>query len=192
MLKKKVTLPKNQKMGDYILSMDPVTVDFSDKPYTFEFKTDDITVTMVEVSAHATWNAYIPYESPDEIHVPISGNVDIALELTKQYSWQKIGTVNDKEIKIDFSVSESDYSITVKYSHTFMGLRSDDVDNIIKTHLGPLIPNITLNFDGLNFFAITNLLFPGKAVIEIGADQGIHFPHDLILLGNVNQHSAIQ
>jgi hypothetical protein len=191
-VKKTVSLPENQKMGDYILSMDPVTVDFSDKPYTFEFKTDDITVSMVEVSTHATWNAYIPSTGPDDLHVPISGNVDIAVGLAKKYSWQKIGTVNDREIKIDFSVSESDYSITVKYSQSFMWMRSDEVDDIIKTHLGPLIPDITLNFDGLNFFATTNLLFPGKEVIVIDANQGIHFPHDLILLGNVNQDSAIQ
>ncbi len=116
-----------------------------------------------------------------------SGNYIFEVELTISLDKGPIPLkAGNKEITFaDFDVRSSDFKIDAR-----------DVPNLHSLYLGrdvpeyyknlPLeIPKVDTQLGGINFFLTTNLIAPGKAVIDIQSDKGVQTPHDFLIVGNV-------
>jgi hypothetical protein len=76
-----------------------------------------------------------------------------------------------EKVKLDWDILGGERSIPPLYSQ----------------ELPLIIPSIYLEFHGLNFLNTTNLLAPGKHMIQFDKSQGIKTPYDFIIVGQVVQ-----
>ncbi len=60
------------------------------------------------------------------------------------------------------------------------------INNDLQSALANFAPKISFQIPGLNYFATTNILFPGTNVFVVDTTTGVQVPRDLMLLGNIN------
>lgn len=123
------------------------------------------------------------------------GSCNVSISLNKSIS---LANVDQQTFSIDCSVTTTpksppdpernagDYNVNSANSGDtdFWGPVSGNVSDLANIAKGGLPKELNLNFGSLNFFAVTNLLFPGRQVLNIDAAKGISIPGDLLLVAN--------
>ncbi len=98
-------------------------------------------------------------------------------------------------ISPDLKFAEKTYTASVSpkpaskscWDKFWTGDAANEVHNALQGALGNFAPKITLSFNGINYFATTNILFPGGNVFDVDTAAGLQVPRDLVLLGNINK-----
>jgi hypothetical protein len=101
------------------------------------------------------------------------------------------------DIKPSLSFDESTYNATVspKPAHKdcwdkfWTGNAATEIHDALQSALGNFAPKISLSFNGINYFATTNILFPGGNIFVVDINAGLQVPRDMILLGNIIKSS---
>lgn len=124
------------------------------------------------------------------------GSCSVSISLNKEIS---LANVDQRTLTIDCSVTSQpktppdpyrnagDYNVTCANNGDidFWGPVSGSVSDLANIARAGLPNELNLNFGSLNFFAVTNLLFPGRQVLNIDAVKGISIPGDLLLVANI-------
>lgn len=191
--KKSISSNKLSKSGFMNkVSMDTVTIDFATHPYVFEFSLNQLKISL-SLSKTTNWTqtvyipSFLPWPLPSTIKSHRHGTVTVGLSLSKTFKYSSIAKATDKKLLgMNFAVNADDYGYKISVHNASCGGNLEsDIKSALKSHIGKVLPAISFNFDSLSYFSATNLLFPGKQILEIDKAEGIHVPTDMILLGNV-------
>jgi hypothetical protein len=174
-------------LGTTEVDFDPLTLDLTrpDNAFSFHFMASKLEVNM---SAHASvdWKSST-VSSQGPVFGP-EGTARAIVSLTKDFELSQIGVVTDERMDLSFSVSPNDYEVSIHPGTSdscWNGGIASKVRNGVRERIGSIVPSLSFNFAGINFFKTTNLLFPNQQVLAFDATQGIHTPCDLLLLANL-------
>lgn len=86
-----------------------------------------------------------------------------------------------------FSVNENDYSVSTTSN---IGASCDDhtqrdVEATVRKEIGNIAPSITVQLPELQTLALENMLFNGATRFHLTPAAKMHFPHDLLLMGEL-------
>ena len=168
------------------------TVHVDDYAFGFEFR--DASTFLVKSSNVATVN--VPVYLHYQVIVPGSFFPPPPITDTKQAKEQlhisKSISLADAQprsdgFNLEFSINRGDYSVTS--SSNIRGICDDhaqrDVENKVRQEIGDIAPSIKVTLPELQTLALENLLFNGQARFQLIPDAKMHFPHDLLLLGQL-------
>ena len=116
------------------------------------------------------------------------GYVDITIDLNKGPI--NLSLSNDNATIANITISRSDFSIHTKakscrwYETAFAGCM-EFYPSYYSNDMQLSIPSMNVALHGFDFFRTTNLLAPGKHIIEVDANAGISTPHDFLIVGQV-------
>ncbi len=172
-----------------------------------------ITLTLNKNTASVAWNidhASFDYElgwnSPSlfDSHPSINWSKDTGHKIsisihssTSSPSTFSIDAACDISLAPQLTFDNSTYSaeVTPKPAHKncwqkfWSGDAANQIHSALQSALANFAPKLSLTMPGLNYFATTNILFPGAHVFQADTAAGLQIPRDLILLGNIEKKS---
>ena len=195
------TLPVNQSVtistGDFggnwmqgqdLIEMDDVTLNFLNYPYSLSFSsstTPSLTISN-NFSEQQNYQALAWGGAKAGWMHDFSATATGTVTLAKTIPFSQCVTLGQKSLTIAFGISAGDYGVSVDPGHSdscWSNSASDIVVNAVQTAVAPVLPSVSFNLGALNFFAATNLLFPGESVITFDTNAGLGVPHDFLLTG---------
>jgi len=116
-----------------------------------------------------------------------NGTVTAKHELDK--ALRTFSVLDDSTLTIDCSITQADWTVALEgaeksFWEKLLGGASEVVPQWIKA-LSVAMPDFKISFGKLDFFLTTNLLMPGKKLIEIDHDIGIQVPGDFYIVGKL-------
>lgn len=185
----KLTVPgTHQNDGKIRLNSDDIVVDFNSSRYNLEFNNQDI---------HLTWNFRqdVHWNSEERSVVPGQGvNViddqgTITVNISVDKHWP-LTISRDGLISVDCSLTSGDYQINVNghYNRWFPS-DAELFENALKDQLPGKLGSVSLQFQGIDVFVVSNLLLPKDAdnltpLYQFQFDQ-YRVPKDGLLIGNI-------
>lgn len=177
----------NGEIIDSSYYYDGLNLSMESNPVTLEINNSQITSKWSGM-AKSSWGnrTFIETKSGGQ-----NGTVNLSISMTKG---PIVITVDNDGITIpDFTFKRSDFNVTPKAeSCDFLQTAQGCVEIIppfYTTDLNLQIPSIKLKLHGFNYFRETNLLAPGKELIDISSDAGLATPYDFLIVGHVNTKS---
>lgn len=169
------------------------TVHVDDYQFSFKFRSDNIlqikSDQVAKVNIPITSHGYTP--PPTDV-IFWDGDWTETNTATATLSIDKSISLSDVQPDLDgfslaLSVVQTDYSVRTTSdikascdSHT-----QRDVENKVKQEIGDIAPGITVKLPELQTLALENMLFNGATKFHLEPSAKMHFPHDLLLLGNL-------
>lgn len=187
-LQKDSSVVADSKDGNYIFS------GYSYKGLNISLKDHPLNFVIKESQLSLYWEGKTTSEWSQTEAGPQGGNfeygsVNITIDLKKEPI--KLSLSNDNVTLADVNISRPDFSVSTKakscnWKETFTGCR-ETVPPYYSGDMQLTIPSINIALHGFDFFRTTNLLAPGKHVIEVDAQAGVSTPHDFLMVGQVSK-----
>ena len=168
------------------------TVHVDDYNFSFEFRSDNIfeikqaEVTKVDIPVYVHYQP--PYSGEGLPPPPMTDTkqATVTLHIDKSISMTDAQPSQDG-FKLEFSVTKDDYTVTS--TSNISGICDDhtqrDVEKKVREEIGNTAPNISVSLPELQTLAIENMLFNGAEKFHLTPAAKMHFPHDLLLLGDL-------
>ncbi|MFP3637869.1 hypothetical protein [Paraburkholderia sp. SIMBA_054] len=183
-LRSDATVVENGKNENYLFgncSIDGMSMSLKDFP---------VTLTIVDTTVRLQWSGKATsswYENHLNANGGSYGKVDVTFSVDS--GALPLGSLSNEDLAIArIKINSSDFHRQT-HAHSCDFLETlNHCSESVPTEYGTLplsIPDISLNLPNLNFFATTNLLAPGKHVVDIDMSAGIRTPKDFLILGNV-------
>lgn len=184
-----VRIPGVHKMGvDQEWSQD-VNVSFQSNPFTVLLNKNNLNVTW-NFQQDVRWTSdFVCVQTGDVTHE--DGVIQVNASCNKLFP---LKVAAGSELHFDFTLAQSDFSAgTTRKSGGCPDFLSSagDIGSQIQASVLPKIGTFSFNLNNIDVFSVSNLLFPGKNIFNIDAQEGFHVPRDLILFGNVADHLPV-
>ncbi|WKK83716.2 hypothetical protein QYS48_15675 [Marivirga arenosa] len=170
-----------------ILTGDQISLEWSIQQAGFNYETGSDMTTICPFYSHTSdinWST----DSGHKVTIDIKSNPNSPSKIILDSS-------DNIDINPKLSFEESTYSATVspKPAHKdcwdkfWTGDAANEIHQALQAALGNFAPKISLSFAGINYFATTNILFPGGNIFDVDVNSGLQVPRDMVLLGNIDK-----
>ncbi|NTU73693.1 hypothetical protein HGB07_06035 [Candidatus Roizmanbacteria bacterium] len=157
--------------------------DFTINSLNLTIKDNGILSLVQTVASDVNWEI-IKNDKWSTFENSVKGSATGTLSLNKQTQCQvnKDGTL----VLADIDISGSDFTLSITGSSGAFGLSIKDSFLNQKMKI-EYTSSFHMALHGFDFFLATNLLAPGKQIIELDATVGSAVPHDFLIVGKVVQ-----
>ncbi|KAJ4246308.1 hypothetical protein NW762_013659 [Fusarium torreyae] len=124
---------------------------------------------------------------PVPIHAASEGSVDYTFTAKGEGKWSSDSATS---VAASFSLSKSSFDCSTQTTKQewYEKLFRIKTENMLAgmANLSVDVPAFSLDLGALNFFLVSNLLFPGKKVFSLGKiPDDLYIPRDMLLLGSI-------
>lgn len=176
----KQSVKKNIEISGLLsqLQVEEIKIELNSQPLNFIVK---------EGSVNLTWKytQNVKWYSDNFLSVsPHKGTAIITIELNKTV---RLENLTNEFFGVSISIKSDDFHTSVNSEDTHWYDLSNTKNlprELEKLNLD--MPFINLDLGSINFWATTNLMFPGQQVIDIDKQVGIKVPYDLLITGQIN------
>lgn len=167
------------------------TVHVDDYFFGFTIRSDGILQVAAPQVAQISIPVYLHYTTPATRYSPPHHYTDtktatVTLKIDKSIS------ISDAQPREDgfylaFSINQADYSVSS--TSDIGGICDDhtqrDVESSVRHEIGNIAPGVTVTLPELQTLALENMLFNGDTRFHLTPAAKMHFPHDLLLMGEL-------
>lgn len=170
-------------LGNPQLQSDSINIDYSKLPFSILFQTNQASISwMYQQTIHWTWSDIgTQEEGTTEIQVSLPGSLpgDKSPKITGQPN------VQGNDVSVDLEIVSSDFTVSVNSPSKFWSAGPTVAETITSYLKENTPPSISIKFGGMNYFAVSNLLFPDSQAFHVDTGVGVYVPYDMLLVGNI-------
>ncbi|MBH5316285.1 hypothetical protein I6N90_00495 [Paenibacillus sp. GSMTC-2017] len=181
-LKKSVSVIANGQSGYYYTS------NWSYEGLNLSFENDPLQLTISDAMLSLDWEGSTISSWVETVGNPpgvrgmpqiYRGQVNISIRL----DIESVPITLDEHdvISSNIAASQNDYHVVTKV----VGHEDGIPPRFYTNEMSLVAPSIHFSFQGLNFIKTTNLLAPGKHMIQFDTSVGVKTPHDFLLVGQI-------